>query len=172
MTPFAFAFLVIYGGLSDLSRFRIPNWVSYGLILLFAAHTFLRWLDTPFLPSLGFSLPAYAYNILIALVVFVGSTIFWKLGYVGGGDVKYLTATSLWMGPGLALPFIILLTGIAVGFAVGLKLLDRWSILVHWARLPVFAKRLFERLRVNELPYGFPICIAALIMIPQIFRPG
>jgi len=168
--PFLFAFLVIYGALSDLSSFRIPNWVSYGLVLLFALHTFLVWLNTPFLPSLEFRLPAYAYNVIIAVIVFVVSTAFWKFGLIGGGDVKYLTATSLWMGPAMAAPFVVLLTVIALAFALALKFMRNWEFLVYGARLPPFAKRLFSKIAVNEFPYGFPIGIAALILLPRLFR--
>jgi hypothetical protein len=32
-------------------------------------------------------------------------------------------------------------------------------------------KRLYAKLADNQLPYGFPIGLAALIMIPQIFSP-
>ncbi len=170
ITPFIFAFLVLYGALSDLSSFRIPNWVPYALILLFAVQTLLLWLDTPFLPSLEFRLPAYAYNIIVALVVFVFCAVFWKLGFIGGGDVKYLTATSLWMGPALALPFIILLTAIALAFALVLKFLANWGFLIHGMRLPEFAKRLFSKIAVNQFPYGFPIGVAALLLLPRLFR--
>ena len=52
LIPFAFAFLVLFGALSDLSSFRIPNWVSYGLVLLFFVQSFLTWLATPYMPSL------------------------------------------------------------------------------------------------------------------------
>ncbi|MFN4140916.1 prepilin peptidase [Aestuariivirga sp.] len=167
--PFGFAFLVVHGALSDLTRFRIPNWVSYALVLLFGVHAFLGWLDTPYLPSLELRLPPLVFNFSTALIVFVVSAVFWKLRYIGGGDVKYLTATSLWMGPAAALPFIILLTGLAIGFVLVLKLLGTWGFLVQGARLPMFAKQLFAKLQVNELPYGFPIGMAALIMIPKIF---
>ena len=111
-----------------------------------------------------------AYNIIVALVVFVFCAVFWKLGFIGGGDVKYLTATSLWMGPALALPFIILLTAIALAFALVLKFLANWGFLIHGMRLPEFAKRLFSKIAVNQFPYGFPIGVAALLLLPRLFR--
>jgi prepilin peptidase CpaA len=169
--PFLFAFLVLYGALSDLSTFRIPNWVSYGLLLLFALHSFLTWLATPYMPSLGgFRLPPYAFNIAIALLVFVVSLAFWKMRMVGGGDVKYLTATSLWMGPQLAAPFIVLLTVLAIVLVLTLKIISNWGFLVQGTRLPLFVKRLLSKLEVNQLPYGFPIGLAALAMIPWVFK--
>lgn len=169
IVPALFAFLVLFGALSDLSRFRIPNWVSYSLVLLFAVQTFLIWLATPYMPSLGFRLPLWAFNILIALVVFAVAVVFWKLKYIGGGDVKYLAATSLWMGLQGSAVFIVLLTVLTLVMALVLKLLGNWGFLVHGSRLPVFAKNLFSKVENNQLPYGFPIGIAALLMIPTIF---
>lgn len=168
--PYVFAFLVIYGALSDLSTFRIPNFVSYGLVALFALQTFLVWLDTPFMPTLGgWRVPPYAFNILVALLVFAVSMVFWKMRVIGGGDAKYLTATSLWMGIANAAPFVILLTVLAAVMALSLKLASTWGFLVHGSRLPTFVKRLFSKVAENTLPYGFPIGIAALIMLPRIF---
>jgi prepilin peptidase CpaA len=167
--PIGFAFLVIYGALSDLSTFKIPNWVSYTLIGLFALHTFLVWLNTPFLPSLEFRFPPWFFNVVIGLITFVVAVVFWKLRYIGGGDVKYLTATTLWMGAASTPTFIVILTALAIAMVIILKLLANWGFLIHGTRLPTFVKRLFAKVATNELPYGFPIGIAALIMIPRIF---
>ena len=170
--PFLFALLVIYGALSDLSTFRIPNWVSYGLIGLFAVYSLLVWLNTPFMPSLEFRMPPVVINILIGLFVFVVTAVFWKLGYIGGGDVKYLTATSLWMGPQRMLIFIILLTGLALVFYVVVKFMTRWNFYFQGMRLPTFVKRILQKGDTNVLPYGFPIGVAALILIPSLFGTG
>jgi prepilin peptidase CpaA len=172
IVPFLFSLLVLYGALSDLSTFRIPNWVSYGLIGLFAVYSFLTWLNTPFMPSLEFRLPPVVPYLIIGLFVFVVSTIFWKLRLIGGGDVKYLTATSLWMGPGLFLIFVVLLTGLALVMVAILKFLRFWNPIFLASRMPDFFKRLLEKVGRNELPYGFPIGLAALAMIPSIFHFG
>ena len=167
--PFLFAVLAIYGALSDLATFRIPNWVSYALVGLFAAYTFLVWLNTPFLPSLESRLPPFVFHIFIALIVFVVTAIFWKLRFVGGGDVKYLTATSLWMGPSRFVIFVVLLTGLALAMVAILKFVLYWNPYFQGTRIPVFVKRLFEKVKNNELPYGFPIGMAAVAMIPSLF---
>jgi prepilin peptidase CpaA len=171
LTPFAFAFLVLFGALSDLSSFRIPNWVSYGLVMLFCLQSFLAWLAAPDLPSLSFSVPPFVINLGIGFVVFVIAVIFWQLGFIGGGDAKYLTATSLWMGPIGVVQFMVVLSALALAMALFLKLSANWGFLVHAGRLPAFVKRLYAKLADNQLPYGFPIGLAALIMIPQIFSP-
>jgi prepilin peptidase CpaA len=169
LTPFAFAFLVLFGALSDLSSFRIPNWVSYGLVLLFFVQSFLVWLATPYTPSLSFRVPLFAINLGIGLVVLAIAIIFWRRGYIGGGDAKYLAATSLWMGPIGVVQFMVVLSALALAMALILKLSANWGFLVHAGRLPAFVKRLYAKLEDNQLPYGFPIGLAALIMIPQIF---
>ena len=181
----SFAFLVIFGALSDLSSFRIPNGVSYGLVLLFGLQSFVKWLATPSLPTLelpglnmqsmeltgtGFHVPALAVNLAIGFFVLIVSIIFWRRGYIGGGDAKYLAAASLWMGPVGVVEFMVLLSALALIMALVLKISSMWGFLVHAGRLPVFIKRLYAKFEQNQLPYGFPIGIAALLMIPEIFK--
>ena len=170
--PFLFAFLVVFGALSDLSTFKIPNWVSYGLAMLFALYAFLSWLATPSLPSLdgGISFPPVAINFAIGFVVLIVAVVFWQRGFIGGGDAKYLAATSLWMGPVGSVQFMVLLSGLALIMALILKASANWGFLVHAGRLPGFIKRLYAKIEENQLPYGFPIGIAALVMIPEIFK--
>lgn len=175
ITAVLFAFLVLFGALTDLSSFRIPNGVSYGLVGLFLVQSFLLWLKSPYMPSLsGFQVPdavmTLGIHFGIALVVLIVSVIFWRRGYIGGGDAKYLAATSLWMGPIGVVEFMVLLSGLALVMALFLKLSARWGFLVHAAGLPAFIKRLYAKVEDNQLPYGFPIGIAALLMIPEIFR--
>jgi len=169
--PLLFAFLVVFGALSDLSTFKIPNWVSYGLALLFVLYALLTWIATPALPRLepGFSLPPIAINFAIGFFVLIVAIIFWQRGFIGGGDAKYLAATSLWMGPVGSVQFMVLLSGLALIMALILKASANWGFLVHAGRLPGFIKRLYAKIEDNQLPYGFPIGIAALIMIPEIF---
>ena len=169
LISFAFAFLVLFGALSDLSSFRIPNWVSYGLVLLFLVQSFIVWLATPYMPSLSFPVPSFAINLGIGFVVLIVAVIFWRRGYIGGGDAKYLAATSLWMGPIGVVQFMVILSALALVMALTLKLSANWGFLVHAGRLPAFVKRLYAKIEVNQLPYGFPIGLAALMMIPQIF---
>src|SRR5262245_5472450 len=92
---FLFSLAVIYGALSDIRSYTIPNRVSYGLALLFLVYAALKWPDLPLLLHLG-----------IGLFVFVTCLIFWQLRWMGGGDVKFVAAISLWMGPQRILIFV------------------------------------------------------------------
>ena len=182
---FCFAFLVISGALSDLSSFRIPNWVCYGLIALFGLQSIVIWIATPTLPTLelprlnmqsmeltgtGIHVPSLTINLAIGFFVLIISIIFWRRGYIGGGDAKYLAATSLWMGPVGSVEFMVLLSALALIMALVLKISSMWGFLVHAGRLPALVKRLYAKFEQNQLPYGFPIGIAALLMIPEIFK--
>lgn len=170
VTPLLFAFLVIYGGLSDLSTFRIPNIVPYGLVVLFLAHSLLVWMAGRSVPPAGLPLPQFAADTGIGLFVLIVSMLFWRRGDIGGGDVKYLAACSLFMGTAGIVPFLVLLSGFALFMALALKLSSGWGFLIKAGRLPVFVKQLYAKLEVNQLPYGFPIGLAALVMIPEAFR--
>ena len=172
---FCFCLMLIYGALSDLTRFTIPNWVSYGLVLLFAAHTFVVWLNTPYfvpglLPSLSFHLPPWTWNVFTGLFVLVISVIFWKLRYIGGGDVKFLSATALWMGIKNGAPFMILVTVMALVLIFALKFLRLWNPRFQSSpRVPLFFKQLLERAGAREIPYGLPVAVAALFFAPGMF---
>ena len=169
VVPILFGFLVLYGAFNDLVTFRIPNWVSYGLVGLFFVYWFLRWMSGSPQPGNSFTEPSFLVNISIGLLVLVVSFVFWRLGFIGGGDAKYLAATTLWMGPVIAVIFMIVVSGLAVVMAAALKASADWGFLVHAGRFPEFLKRVYSRYENNQVPFGFPIGLAALLMVPQIF---
>ncbi|MEI8177450.1 prepilin peptidase [Aestuariivirga sp.] len=165
----AFVFLVIFGALSDLSTFRIPNWVSYWLVILFVAQSIFLWGSTPDVLIFSVMVPAFVVNLAVGLVVFIVSLVFWGRGYIGGGDAKYLVATSLWMGPVGVVEFMVLVSALSVVMALLLKVSANWGFLIHEGRFPGFVRRLYAKFEDNKLPFGFPIGLAALIMMPQVF---
>ena len=101
---FVFCLAVIHGAITDMTTYTIPNWVSYSLVPLFAVYAALRWAQTPVL-----------LHVALGFAVFVICIVFWKLRWLGGGDVKFVGAISLWMGPHKILAFMLLL---ALGSAV------------------------------------------------------
>jgi prepilin peptidase CpaA len=149
---FGFCLLVILGALSDLTRFKIPNFVSYGLILLFAIYAAVFWRELPVLQHLG-----------IGLVIFVMCVVFWQMKWMGGGDVKFLAGIGLWMGPQGALPFCILLSLASAAFLGALKTLRLWNpwFQAHSA-VPQFVKTLLMKSE-TAIPYGLPAAVAALV---------
>ena len=91
---FLFCLAVIYGAICDVRTYTIPNRVSYGLVGLFAVFALLVWLNTPDLYHMGFYIPPILLNVAYGFAVFIFFLVFWKWGWVGGGDVKFVSAVS------------------------------------------------------------------------------
>jgi prepilin peptidase CpaA len=93
------AVILLYAAMTDLKHYRIRNELIAVLAGLFLLHALVsgRW-------------PGMAWNIGLALLMFVVLLYFYSRSLLGGGDVKLLTIAFLWAGPDCALPFAILLS--------------------------------------------------------------
>jgi prepilin peptidase CpaA len=154
----AFIFLVTLAVLSDLSRLKIPNWISLALVALFFAFS-----------ATGSDPSSVLLHMLVAAMVFAGGFAMFAAGWMGAGDVKLLTAVTLWAGPGkvVALLFITSLTGAALAITIlaGTFYLD-WD---GSGRAPTLVSRMFPRwVRRGLTPYGFAIGMGALLTVPSI----
>jgi prepilin peptidase CpaA len=165
-TLFLFSLAVIYGALSEVSSYTIPNRVSYGLTLLFCVYAALKWPELPLVLHIG-----------LGLFVFVVCLIFWKLRWMGGGDVKFVAAISLWMGPQRILVFMIFLALLSAAFVTSLRAARIWNPYFQGGRWPGWIKRMVQKAEENAVPYGLPAGIAALAamflvdeLIRRIFR--
>jgi prepilin peptidase CpaA len=147
-----FCFAVVYGAVCDVTTFKIPNAVSYGLVLLFVAYAAATWGSLPIWLHVG-----------TGLVVFVICIVFWQLRWLGGGDVKFVGAIALWMGPDNILMFLILLTVTSALFIVILKTLYQWNPWFQASALPSFVKQLLTKSAERAIPYGLPAAISAII---------
>ena len=165
---FLFSFTVIYGALCDVKTYTIPNSVSYGLISLFVVYAVLVWFKTPTMPHLQFYITPILFNIAYGLVVFMFFLVFWKLGWVGGGDVKFISAISLFMGLEDVLAFVILLSIISIVLLAILKFIIFWNPYFHGGKLPQFVKTMLAKIEQKAIPYGLPAAIAALIVLPDV----
>src|SRR5262245_15572251 len=105
---------VSYAIVSDIRHLKIPNLVSGILALGFLLYCALFWPNVDILP-----------HFQITLVVFVLSFLFYYFRWLGAGDVKFLTALSLWMGPVHIFAFVMLMS--VVGSLLALLILSlRW----------------------------------------------
>ena len=121
----------------DVRRFEIADGWSLGLAVLGFAHALAG--------------PATWGPLVAPPLVFAAGLVLFARGWMGGGDVKLLTAASVWTGVG-GLPALLLATALAGG---GLAL----------AAIAVRALPLADGPRVLErgapLPYGVAIAIGA-----------
>jgi prepilin peptidase CpaA len=145
------AILLLIAAYSDITEFRIPNWLCLTLALLFFAFGYL-------------SLMGYESFLLrsgIGLSVLISGMFLHARGVVGGGDVKLLASLSPWLAPD-AWPHFMLTVMIFGGILALVVLVLRKSK----AWLPENIKkaaRVQKLLTENEgIPYGVAISLAGL----------
>ncbi len=127
---------LLIAAFTDLRRREIDNWLTAAIAL--AAPLF--WLAS------GLSLGGASIQLAIALATFVILAGLFALNMMGGGDVKLLTALSLWIAPLWYLKLIVVMA------------------LVGGALTLVFAAIHFARRKQGQVavPYGVAISAAGL----------
>src|SRR5437588_183200 len=148
----AFLLLMAVAAFEDFRRFIIPNALTLGLCLLWP----LYFAAEPSLVGAGAAIGC-------ALVVFAVGAVLFAGGYVGGGDVKLLSAAALWAGPA-GIANLLLLTGIFGGALALLLLLPAGARIVASIRAAL-GQAGTEGGTSRYVPYGVPIAIAAVIVV-------
>jgi prepilin peptidase CpaA len=152
----AYVFCLCYAIVSDFKALIIPNWVPLALVSAFAvfAVTHLGWRNI-------------SAHVAIALLVFVVATAFFMARWMGGGDVKLLTAATLWMGPEHAAPFTFLMAVLGALMAVSLLAVKHYGDCLNRSLWDFpFLRRLADLAQGGECPYGVAIGVAALAASP------
>ena len=155
---FVFICCVIYAMITDYRKLRIPNMVS---IVLAGA----------FFPFAILAGPAIAIgpHLFLAGAVFILLFIFFAIGWLGGGDVKLVSAIMLWAGPPHGMNFVVLFAIFGGVFALALLSL-RYALLQYPRIETVTGLGKMSRWARNGLcPYALPIGAAALCVAPAIF---
>ena len=107
----------------------------------------------------------------VAGAILLAGLVAWRTSLVGGGDVKLLTVTSLWVDPA-RVPSMLLNMSIAGGALALLYLaLDRLP-LAAWPDKPQhlvarIARVERRRIRRRSLPYGVAIAAASLVCLAR-----
>lgn len=151
-----FSFLLLTAAVTDVTSYRIPNWIPLSLVSFFIILAAISPEPVAWGSHLGAGLLSFA----------VGALLFVFRPLISAGDVKLIAAASLWIGlPGLA---VYLLLVSVCGGILGIGL---WAIREIVARAgPRLAKEhaAFSLPRVlvrhAEVPYGLAIVTAILIV--------
>lgn len=80
------ALVLLAAGIKDVRSYKISNWLSIALALLFPIYALIA--HVPFWPHL-----------MVGLIAFAVGFGLYALGGCGGGDVKLMAAAALWAGP-------------------------------------------------------------------------
>jgi prepilin peptidase CpaA len=149
--------VLVFSALHDFAVRTVPNAYS---VVLFAAGIGIR--------VLAGGLHSLEWGLAAAAIVFALTFTFWRLGWMGGGDVKLLTAASIFVSP-LMVPMMIAGTALAGGvlalvFVVGRRITKRPQI----TRPTLFLQRIMrcEQWRLRRggpLPYAAAIAVGGVI---------
>jgi prepilin peptidase CpaA len=150
LVPLAgFAGLMAIAAFEDLRRLVIPNRVVIGLCALWPFHL----VTAPSVTMAGSGGAAAC-----AAAVFAFGALLFSRGLMGGGDVKLLTAATLWAGPSTT-PALLIVTAL-LGGVLTLILLSPIALRAVFAP-PVTGPVAAQPVPV---PYGVAIAAAALIV--------
>lgn len=143
----------IAAAISDFTAMKIRNEL---IVVLLISYVVIA-------PLAGFSVETMLQSALIALCIFVVSSILFVFGWVGGGDAKFATVTSLWLGSYLAQTYLMntAIFGLVLTIAI---IIARNSKFVTFARYPICARILTKG---EGVPYGVALALGALQTLPQ-----
>lgn len=154
------AALLGIASLKDIAVRTIPDAVSLGLLTIGVA---IRVADGDELSAL-----------VASSAVFVVTALCWRCGWLGGGDVKLVTACA-WLVPPSLVPTLVLTTAVVGGVLACLYLSLSWlaratSRPICTLRPQSLAGRIWrvERWRISRhagLPYGCAIAVATLLTL-------
>lgn len=153
------AALFVWAAVADFRSFKIPNRISVSLVALYPAYL----LATPTLPNWHLVSIAVAF----ALIVFVVGFGMFVMGWMGGGDVKLLSAAALWAGPLAILPFLIVVVAASalLALVIAVRTLTEQSVPLREA---VVGLR-FAPLMKLTVPYGAAIAVGGLYIVGRLF---
>lgn len=135
---------------SDLLTMRISNKLVLALAACFCIVAIA--IDMP--------LQQFAMHVTCALVVLAVAFVLFALRWIGGGDAKLAAATTLWLGFGLTLPYLVyaaLIGGVLTLVILALRNMPLTPFLARY--------RWLERLhdRKSGVPYGVALAVAGLM---------
>ncbi|MHA6689897.1 A24 family peptidase [Devosia sp. A449] len=135
---------------SDLLTMRISNKLVLFLVACFCVVAI----------AVNLPLQQFAMHVVCALIVLAVAFTLFALGWIGGGDAKLAAATTLWLGFGLTLPYLVyaaLLGGVLTLAILALRNLPLTPLLARYGWI--------ERLRDKKagVPYGIALAVAGLL---------
>ena len=131
----------------DSTRFIIPNWLVGSLLLLYPLAV---WLSPA---SVDWKMAMVA-----MLAVFAAGYVVFSMKWMGGGDIKLLSAIALWIGFSWELLNYIFLVSIAGGIFSLLLIIGR-----KWA--PLLLKSAQEKPLPRLLQHGAPVSYGVAIAL-------
>lgn len=155
--------LMIVAAISDLDAYRIPNWLTGLLAILFLPMAYFT----------GLPLIDFGYHFLAGIALFILGYLLFSFGLFGGGDAKLMAAAGLWFGTAQALQFLFL-TALAGGLmAAGVAV---WALIAAYIDFHGPSEQSYLRVLANKiklkLPYGLALAVGAILAFPKTWWVG
>lgn len=166
--------LLVWAAVTDIKDRKIANWIPisiFGLFLVFITLEYFLGLDPVLVPVF----PSFMTG-LLTFLVFAG---FFYFGFVGGGDVKLISAVAFWAGPKGIVPFIVIMaiTGGLLAFFFMIK--NLWGPDLATKKTKSIegepnsgnkkqVKKAKNKNKSGNIPYGIAISVGGLFAVNQI----
>ena len=134
-------FALIISMISDFKSYKIPNIAS--LMIVGAFFSFA---------CVSYSIGMIMYHVVAALLVFGLCFLLYLKKMFGAGDVKLLSAISLWAGPSMVLPLLFFVS--LIGGLLGVVYLIRFKA---------------NAVSYKKIPYGLAIGMGSFVILSQSF---
>lgn len=151
MLAFLYPVVLVGAAFSDILWLRIPNWLSLLLALWFVVYALIT----------GLALGVIALRLGLGAAVLLSGFILYSFGLLGGGDVKLIAASAIWVGLDDLMMFLL-----AVALCGGVLAAAVFIVRKSYFPSPpwLLEKQWYARLigEGNGIPYGVAICAAGL----------
>jgi prepilin peptidase CpaA len=151
-----FVFAMLYAAVSDLTTYTIRNNLVLTLLLTYLALA----------PIVGITGHEIGRNLVVASIVLLFTFGLFAAGWIGGGDAKLASVTTLWLGADNALTYFLFLTLLGGLFAMLVYFCRMWPLPERLAST-AWITRLHARGQGAKLPYGVAITLAGLCVLPS-----
>lgn len=149
-----FPALSIVAAMKDATSYTIPNWIS---LVLLAAYG-------PAAIAAGLPIAVVGLSVAIGFAALLIGMAMFALGWIGGGDAKFLAAAAVWIGLPALGPFLLVTALCGGGLSVGLLALRSVWLRPLASHGPAWVGRLATP--EADAPYGVAIAIGALFAFP------
>ena len=150
----AFAFTMAAAAISDLTSFKIGNGLLLASLLAYAA----------LVPFAGFAVHEIGWSAAVAGVVLIVAFLVFALGWIGGGDAKLATVTTLWIGAEHTADYLLYTALFGGAFTLGLLMFRRLPLPAVFQGTPWIVRL---HLASSGVPYGVAMAVAGLAVFPQ-----
>jgi prepilin peptidase CpaA len=136
---------------TDLDALRIPNRLCLALAALYPAHLLAS--PTPV---------DWPGALLLAGAIFMGGLVPFAAGWVGGGDVKLMAATALWVGPASFSLFVLVTT--VLGGVIAVLMLSELRFTVAQVAESAGCNEIRDIVLGRAIPYGVAIAVGGWVV--------